>query len=392
MSRRTPTGSVAVTVVALFAASTAAIAQYAESDPRSPNHANYQFQQRQQAEEAANKKRQDEEYYDNRRKEAAEAPQRAGDARKRQEQAARDAQTAAAFKEARTKLLRMAPLPDDRNPLLGRWRVESDGRPQRKDDLGLLMGMLANPGGAACKMVFGGGITEFGSKSWGNSDGRGDGSLGPIAYRADDKRLWAIPEKGIELMGFDVVNPNRVMLINLEGCALVRVGSATPTTQGGPSNRAPAVANAGAPPVSARPTPEICHRTLIDRLGAVRVDEVRQAIQARFTETLTGTVPNSRNLRLDARGSACDDPRVNAMLYDFDAGGVLQSVTLVWARPAGPMPAPIFSERVAALSHHHALPAPQRPGRLQADTSLGRLIVQDMPERNLLLEAYFAPR
>jgi hypothetical protein len=32
------------------------------------------------------------------------------------------------------------------------------------------------------------------------------------------------------------------------------------------------------------------------------------------------------------------------------------------------------------------------PGRLQADTSLGRWVLQDMPERNLLLEAYAAKR
>lgn len=44
----------------------------------------------------------------------------------------------------------------------------------------------------------------------------------------------------------------------------------------------------------------------------------------------------------------------------------------------------------AGVSSFHSLPPPQSPGRLQADTSLGRLILQDMPERNLLLEAYKA--
>lgn len=32
----------------------------------------------------------------------------------------------------------------------------------------------------------------------------------------------------------------------------------------------------------------------------------------------------------------------------------------------------------------------QSPGRLQADTSMGRLMIEDLPERNLLLEAYQA--
>jgi hypothetical protein len=46
-------------------------------------------------------------------------------------------------------------------------------------------------------------------------------------------------------------------------------------------------------------------------------------------------------------------------------------------------------ERVSTLSRFHpSLPQPQTTGRLQGDTSPGRLILQDMPERNLLLEAY----
>ena len=110
----------------------------------------------------------------------------------------------------------------------------------------------------------------------------------------------------------------------------------------------------------------------------------------RFKEpAIEGKVPNTANLRIDLRGSACDDPRIKATLYDFDGDGMLQSITYVWERPSGPAPAPIFQERVATLSRLHALPS---PGRLQADTSLGRLILQDLPERNLLLEAYAAKK
>jgi len=67
-------------------------------------------------------------------------------------------------------------------------------------------------------------------------------------------------------------------------------------------------------------------------------------------------------------------------------------MTFVWTRPAGPAPAPIFSERATTLSLHHRLPPAQSAGRLQADTRLGRLVLQDMPERNVLLEAYAARR
>jgi hypothetical protein len=146
------------------------------------------------------------------------------------------------------------------------------------------------------------------------------------------------------------------------------------------------------PPTPSRPPPEVCRKTLLDKLGTVGVAQVRAMAKVRFTEAaIEGKVPNSDNLRLDLRGSACgEDPRVKASLYDFDANGMLQSITYVWDRPAGPAPAPIFSERITQLSRFHSLPPPQTPGRLQADTSLGRLVIEDMPERNLLLEAYKA--
>jgi hypothetical protein len=122
-------------------------------------------------------------------------------------------------------------------------------------------------------------------------------------------------------------------------------------------------------------------------------NQVRAMADVRFKEAaIEGKVPNSNNLRIDLRGSACDDPRVRATLYDFDANEMLQSITYVWDRPPGPAPAPIFQERVAALSRLHSLPPPQSPGRLQADTSLGRLILEDLPDRNLLLEAYRAKK
>jgi len=386
-----------VIAILLAAVSTAAPAQYHESDPRSNIYNNESLRRQDEIrrnEEAARRQ--------------SDVGPNGGPSYGRasggsQYNAARDAQTHAAFKAARARLLKMAPLPDDRNPLLGRWRVESRAMAGSRSDMQLLMGMLSNPGGAACEMTFGGGTTEFRSKSWASIDGSGNDSLGPIAYRADGKRLWAIPDKGIELMGFEVAHPNRVVVVNLEGCALVRVGSAAPAAQSGPSNRAPAPSKAGAPPpeqvataatarsTSSHPSPEVCRNTLADKLGVVGTNQVRAMSDARFKEmNIEGKVPNTNNRRIDMRGSACDDPRIKATLYDFDANEMLQSITYVWERPPGPAPAPIFQERVTQLSRFHALPPPQTPGRLQADISLGRLIIEDMPERNLLLEAYKA--
>ena len=408
----------AAITIALAAACTSALAQTPEQD----RQREYYRQQDQQREEQ--QRRAQEEYQrqlrsteDARKKSEQQSDDERRSANARPASSSYDARGAAELQALRAKLLRMPPLPDERNTLLGRWRVESDGKPKRKDELGQLMGMLANPGGAACQFTFGDGIIEFKSKTWASIDGYGDDSLGPIAYRADGKRLFALPAKGIEIMGFDVVNPNRVEVFNLAGCALTRVTGTTTTTQSGLSNRAPSASAAGAPPPApgpaksstapqvaavapsaprstlSRPSPEVCRNKLLDQLGKVGVNQVRAMSDVRFKEpAIEGKVPNTNNLRIDLRGSACDDPRIKATLYDFDANGMLQSITLVWDRPAGPAPAPIFTERVSTLSRFHTLPPPQSPGRLQADTSMGRLILEDLPERNLLLEAYKTPK
>ena len=393
MASKTQAATLAAVSI-LLAASSAALAQYSASDPRSNIYNNESL------------RRQDE---IKRNEEAARTQQQSdGQSRSANPHASSsyDPRAAAELQALRAKLLRMPPLPDERNTLLGRWRVETDGKPKRKDELGQLMGMLSNPGAAACQLTFGDGIVEFKSKTWSSIDGYGDDSLGPIAYRADGKRLFALPAKGIEIMGFDVVNPNRVEIFNLAGCALTRVTGTTTTTPSGLSNRAPsasagpaksstapqvaAVAPAAPPSLPSRPSPEVCRNKLLDQLGKVGVNQVRAMSDVRFAEpAIEGKVPNTNNLRLDLRASACDDPRIKATLYDFDAKGMLQSITLVWDRPAGPAPAPIFQERAKTLAlHHPSLPQPQSAGRLQGDTSLGRLILQDMPERNLLLEAY----
>lgn len=319
------------------------------------------------------------------------------------------AQTQAELKAARERLLKMAPLPDARNPLLGRWRVERTGRSSRKGDLGQLMSLLNNPGGAMCETLFGSGVTDFKPKTWSSIDSYGDDSLGPIHYRGEGKVVWAVPEsKMFSFFGFEFASPDRMTLIGVDGCTLVRAGAAAAsatTAPPGNARAAPAGPAAGSPPqvaavarsqprsTLARPSPEVCRNTLLDQLGKVGLNQVRAMSDARFRDAaIEGREPNTGNQRIDLRNSACDDPRIKATLYDFDANGMLVSITYVWDRPPGPAPAPIFSERITQLSRVHPLPPPQSPGRLQADTSLGRLIVQDMPERNLLLEAYKAKK
>jgi hypothetical protein len=273
-----------------------------------------------------------------------------------------------------------------------------------------MMGMLKDmeSGKMLCDVSFGSGIT-FAPTTY-SSGGVAGMAGGPIAYRSRNKQvIVAIPgDSRANPMPFTVAGPNRIVWADT--CALVRVGAPSENAAANtaaPGNARAAAANSSVPPAAgtapqvaavapspprstlSRPSPEVCRNTLLDKLGVVGVNQVRAMSDVRYKEAaIEGKVPNSNNLRIDLRGSACDDPRIKATLYDFDADGMLQAITYVWERPAGPAPAPIFSERVATLSRFHSLPSPQSPGRLQADTSLGRLIIEDMPERNLLLEAY----
>ena len=306
------------------------------------------------------------------------------------------------------EMLRLPPLPAERNVLLGSWRLEGGGQQSKVLEFGLtgkgatpgmgeLMGFMKSmeSGQLACDMSFGRGIT-FTPATF-SSGGAAGMAGGPVAYRSRKKNvIAAIPgDSRANPMFFEIVGPNRIVWGGQ--CALVRAGAPaanaaakTVTTAG---DARIAAASPTAPPRSAlaRPSPEVCRNTLLDKLGAVGVNQVRAMSDVRFKEpAIEGKVPNTNHLRIDLRGSACDDPRVKATLYDFDASGMLQSITYVWDRPNGPAPAPIFQERIAQLSRLHSLPPPQSPGRLQADTAAGRLILQDMPERNLLLEAYAA--
>ena len=334
--------------------------------------------------------------------------------------------TGSDFRALGKEMLRLPPLPAERNVLLGSWRLEGGG-PQSgvaefaltgKGNMGFgdVMKFMSSieSGKLMCDMSFGSGIT-FAPTTY-SSGGAAGIAGGPIAYRSRKKQvIWAIPgDSRANPMLFDIAGPNRIVWSGT--CALVRVGATAPNaaanTVAAPGNARTAAANSSVPPAAgaapqvaavapspppstlARPSPEVCRNTLLDKLGTVGVAQVRAMAKVRFTEAaIEGKVPNTNNLRIDLRGSACgEDPRVKATLYDFDANEMLQSVTYVWERPPGPAPAPIFSERIAQLSRFHTLPPPQSPGRLQADTSLGRLILEDLPERNLLLEAYKTPK
>ncbi|MGH6623554.1 MAG: hypothetical protein ACREBN_06255 [Burkholderiaceae bacterium] len=404
--------------IVLAALSTAASAQYDASDPRSNIYNNESL------------RRQDE---IKRNEEAARSNQNAEQTYGSKPSSPSGGSSAGTgpggtdYRALGKELLRLPPLPVERNVLLGSWRVEGGGQQSGVLEFGLtgrgatpgmgeMMGFLKSieTGQLTCDMSFGRGVT-FTPTTF--SSGGAAGMVGgPVAYRSRKKGvIVAIPgDSRANPMFFEIVGPDRIVAVNV-GCPLVRVGApaanAASNAATAPGNARAGASGPSAPPATGalpqvaavapaptrstleRPSPEVCRNRLLDKLGVVGVNQVRAMSDARFRETtIEGKVPNTNNLRLDLRGSACDDPRIKATLYDFDANGMLESITYVWDRPAGPAPAPIFSERVTHLTRVLSLPPPQSPGRLQADTSVGRLILQDMPERNLMLEAYKAKK
>jgi hypothetical protein len=318
----------------------------------------------------------------------------------------------------RALFLKTPPIPPQKNALLGQWRLD---RTKKKpaNAIAEINAAISQP---ACEMVFGDGIWDFRPKAlYGIDAGIGESKLTDVDYRGNEGIIGVIPKAGklfvFKILGADRVQELTSTRIGADPCNFVRVGAnAQAVSTAAAGTRAANASSSNAPPAAAgrassapaqvaavsptptrstpsRPSPEVCRNTLLDKLGTVGVNQVRAMSDVRFKEAaIEGKVPNTNNLRIDLRGSACDDPRIKATLYDFDASGMLQSITYVWDRPAGPAPAPIFQERVATLSRLHALPPPQSADSLQAETSLGRLVLQDMPERNLLLEAYAAKK
>jgi tetratricopeptide (TPR) repeat protein len=233
-----------IAVLALTGIVSPVVAQYCS--PSDPNY-NFCMQQEQwrKDEEERKRKATEEEYEQQRQRDEEYAEEQRRSAPQQAEQARKHAEYDAALSALRAKLLASPALPPDRNPLLGQWRLATGTTPPGGDDLSQLMGMLSNPGGAMCEVVFGGGIIEFKPESWASNDSAGDDSLGPIQYRMQEEQVFAIPDQGLPLLGFDIVDESNIREFRLQDCALVRVGA----------QPAPAHATLSAVPVVGTATP-----------------------------------------------------------------------------------------------------------------------------------------
>ena len=130
----------------------------------------------------------------------------------------------------RARLLAQPPLPDERNPLLGRWSSVSLGRPAASNDgVAALLGLAAELGTLTCTTLFGEGpVTVFSPTEWSEDIGGGRKSFWRVQYRALGGTVFVIPPPGTDLYGFTGIGNNRIReTVATEGCVLERAGPAS---------------------------------------------------------------------------------------------------------------------------------------------------------------------
>ena len=71
---------------------------------------------------------------------------------------------------------------------------------------------------------------------------------------------------------------------------------------------------------------------------------------------------------------------------------MLRFVSYVWSRPAGPAPAQLFRERADQLARFHGPLAPLSPTRVGGESATARIVLEEFPDRNVVLGTYAAPR
>jgi hypothetical protein len=301
-----------------------------------------------------------------------------------------DPAAAAAVDKARRNWQRQPPLAAERNRLLGRWKLDATRKPTN-----LFEEMAGAFGHNPCAMLWGTKVWEFRPKQMINGDSAAPDMALDTEYRGDARSVAVLPKEFFKLLVFEFVGPDRV---RQSDCEFVRVvAPAQSAGIGGQAGR-PA-ATAGARPAAA-PAPTVaaaapsappgvgsrgCPTNLIDQVGRARLPDAQRAVLARFANVQSRTLGNG-NRQLLANGSPCDDARLHATLYEFNTTGVLQQVSLLWKRPGGPMPSPIFTERAAALARDFNAPAPQQLGTLEVVLPDRRIVLRDLADG--LLEAY----
>ena len=317
---------------------------------------------------------------------------------KRAQDNARYDAAAAAEGELRQKLLRLPPLPDERNGLLGSWHQE--GGSQGLGILGsgastgdemvreLWETLQSNPNKllpSDCVLAFGYGVT-FAPSTYSSSALDGSRPGGSIAYRSGANQvIWVIPDN-LKPMPFKIVGPDRILL-GLDGsCALVRVG-APASNAAANATTAPSATPAGEP--AAAP-----FKSVKEQLGVDTVASVERDIKAR------GGSPGS--IRAGSHGIATLStlsgdysdvgPYVAAVNYDFDGTGPaarLVAVTVVHSFGVfGDAYKKLTDERKAVLAKDFG--ALKAKSATESSSAAGRyeLTLFEKPDTGYFYEAY----
>lgn len=242
MNRETRAGTAVVLMIALAMAWTAALAQYSDSDPRSPMYPEYQRQQQQK------EQRDQKELQDRIDKQAEEDSKNyrifMENQRKLQEKLSGEVE------RDRSLFLKTPPVPPQKNRLLGQWRLDTTKK-KPANAFAEINAAISQP---ACEMVFGDGIWDFRPKAlYGIDAGVGETMLTEVDYRGNEGLVGVIPKRG-KLFVFKVLGSDRVQeltstRIGADPCTFVRIGS------GARGASAPSASQAVNPSPSTLPVP-----------------------------------------------------------------------------------------------------------------------------------------
>lgn len=230
-----------------FLISSAALAQYQDSDPRSPRYYDYQRQQREQQEQkdkedgerSARQSAQDAENY----------RQFMANQHKLQERLSGEAE------RDRALFLKTPPIAPQKNSLLGQWRLD---RTKRKpaNAIAEINAAISQP---ACEMVFGDGIWDFRPKAlYGIDAGIGETKLTDVDYRGNEGIIGVIPKSGklfvFKILGADRVQELTSTRIGADPCNFVRVGASTQAANASAAGtRVASASSSNAPSAAAAP-------------------------------------------------------------------------------------------------------------------------------------------
>ncbi len=329
------------------------------------------------------------------------------DAQSQAEAAKRGAESQAAIDATRAKLaktraivVKQPPLPDARNPLLGRW-VQISPAPGVQG----LTQLLTNPDGAICSALFGEDQFEYRPMELVLEDAGADVVADKVQYRAaKDGAVFVLGDRLFSILLFEFEGRDRAKTM---GCTYARV-------TGGPA-RAASRTNAAAQPAPGRPAgappspttlvPVEAARTYPGagfvvagvRLGIDGPSTVNKQIAARGGSSAVGGGLGEAlgPLRLYGRDADYTDlgQNIYSVAYDFDRAdpaGQLIAVTFIYAsaEPLGP----ILQSRASELAAKYGLPAPTSPVRYEATVENVSLVLRQDPAASAVLETWSVVR